>query len=151
MDDSPVSNRIIALTRLFRLFRLRSIATAFLTGFLSVMSGGFAGGSPLTVGNFSFEDIVLSDGTYTVNSLGSQVFTGAALPSQTGYFAPYNSTTNQFPLGFTEGANVAYLNTGSFSQTLATNLVTNTQCFLSVDVDDRLDVSLAMWSLIMSG
>ena len=132
-----------------KMIHLRIVTATFLTGFLSLISGGVAWGAAVTVGNFSFEDNSLASGGYTVNSFASSywVYSGAALPSQTAYFGAYNPTALQFASGPTNGANTAFLNTGSLTQTLATTLLNNTQYTLSVDVGDRADTALGSFAV----
>ncbi|MCC7349269.1 MAG: hypothetical protein IT446_01750, partial [Phycisphaerales bacterium] len=98
--------------------------------------------SSVTVLNPGFEDPVLTDGNYTVNSIADWTTSISNSGTGVGVFNPTTSYyTNQAP----QGSNIAYAynagGTSSISQVLSQNLEANTAYTLSVDVGRRLDMN----------
>ena len=90
--------------------------------------------------NGSFESPAVGDGS-TFGPTGWTVSGGDS--------NGYNATTSNYVLTptATDGAQLAYGNTGMLSQVLTTNYAANTRYVLSVDIGDRVDTPLAGYSL----
>ncbi len=103
---------------------------------LTLSSSVFAVPTPITIQNANFDTQVLSDGAFTHSVQGWAVIDGYA-----GIYNPPESViTGEAGDGF--HTNTLYLiGESTVTQTLATNLASNTDYTLSFDVGDRLDTN----------
>ncbi|GAB4264785.1 MAG: hypothetical protein Kow0092_16650 [Deferrisomatales bacterium] len=113
--------------------RSRWLAVGAVAAALAAGPAAVANAVPVAITNPGFEATVLADGTWA--SVAPPGWTRA------GSAGTFNPTTAQFPGEAPEGANTAYSNGGTLTQTLAETLTAGTTYTLTVQVGDRLDTA----------
>src|ERR1700694_4062573 len=96
-----------------------------LTMWMGVWASGGCQGAPITIANAGFEGNVLASGAFTT-SPASWTCTAGANPG-VDICGAYHFTSSQYTVADPDGgANVAFSNGGTLTQTLTTNLALST-------------------------
>lgn len=118
---------------------LKTISISFI--FMSLGLSTISNAAPVPITNPGFETDVFADGGFQ-NGLA----TGWTITNVAGTFNP-NNTTQMPPIGAPEGQNTLFMNSGTASQVLTTNLMADTIYTLEVDVCDRADVTFPPYAI----
>ena len=98
-----------------------------------ILGGGAVSATPISIANFSFENIAFTDGHFSIGAATGWVNSGNS--------GAWNPTIGQMKQGPTNGFQVGFSNQKGLglSQTLSATLMANIQYTLMVDVLSRTD------------
>jgi hypothetical protein len=119
------------------------------TAMMGLLGAAVAMATPVTIVNFSFEDDVLVDGTFTTTTISGWTCTTGSCGVYNPPFAAFSSQPN-LPAP-ADLVNAAYSNSGTIAQILSSTVLPNTLYTLRVAVGNRKDTPFPGYQVQLLG